>query len=198
MAELVEEGKVRHLGLSEAGRRDDPPCPRRPPDHRRPVGVLALDARRRGRGEADWSRSSASASSPTRRSAAASSPARSNRSTTSTRDDYRRNCPRFEGENLERNLELVGVVEEIAAERDATPAQLALAWVLGRGEHLVPIPGTKRIPYLEENLGALEVELSEDDAAPLDEALPDGGRRALRRDRDEDRQPLSCPAEPLA
>ncbi len=87
-------------------------------------------------------------------------------------DDYRRNSPRFEAENLERNLELIGAVEQIAAERSVTPAQLALAWVLSRGEHLVPIPGTKRVSYLEENLGALEVELSAEEDSRLTDALP--------------------------
>jgi aryl-alcohol dehydrogenase-like predicted oxidoreductase len=87
-------------------------------------------------------------------------------------DDYRRNSPRFEAGNLETNLDLVAVVEEIAGARHCTPAQLALAWVLSRGEHVVPIPGTKRVSYLEENLGALEVELTDEDLQRLDEALP--------------------------
>jgi aryl-alcohol dehydrogenase-like predicted oxidoreductase len=87
-------------------------------------------------------------------------------------EDYRRRSPRFERDNLERNLELVAVVESLAAEHGVTPAQLALAWVLIRGEHVVPIPGTKRVSYLEENLGALEVELTAAEQVRLSDAVP--------------------------
>ena len=87
-------------------------------------------------------------------------------------DDFRRHGPRFQGEALEHNLALVAKVEELAAEKGCTPGQLALAWVLAQGEDLVPIPGTKRRAYLEENLGALEVELSADDLARIDSELP--------------------------
>src|SRR5205814_4310985 len=74
-------------------------------------------------------------------------------------DDYRRTAPRFQGENLQRNLKLVDQVTEIARDKGCTPAQLALAWVLAQGQDVVPIPGTKRRNYLEENVGALEVML---------------------------------------
>jgi aryl-alcohol dehydrogenase-like predicted oxidoreductase len=86
--------------------------------------------------------------------------------------DYRRHGPRFTGENLLKNRVLAERVRELAAERGITPGQLALAWVLSRGEHIVPIPGTKRVSYLEENLGAAEVRLSEADAQAIADALP--------------------------
>ncbi len=87
-------------------------------------------------------------------------------------DDFRRHGPRFTGENLEHNLEIAAKVEQLAAEKDATPAQLALAWVLARGDDVVPIPGTKRREYLEQNVGALELELSDDDLARIDAEIP--------------------------
>jgi aryl-alcohol dehydrogenase-like predicted oxidoreductase len=87
-------------------------------------------------------------------------------------DDFRRSGPRFTGENLQANLKLAAKVEEIATEKGITPAQLALAWVLAQGEDLVPIPGTKRRPYLEENAGAVDVELAADDLARIDAELP--------------------------
>ena len=136
------------------GARDDPPGRARAPDHRAADRVLALDPRSRGRGAAASAASSASASWPTARSAAASSPAGSARSTTSEPDDYRRNSPRFQGENFQKNLDLVARVEEIARRKKCTPTQLALAWVLAQGDDIVPIPGTKRRKYLEENLRA--------------------------------------------
>jgi aryl-alcohol dehydrogenase-like predicted oxidoreductase len=86
--------------------------------------------------------------------------------------DYRRHGPRFTGENLQKNCVLAERVRELAAERGITPGQLALAWVLSRGEHIVPIPGTKRVGYLEENLAAAEVRLSEADAQAIADALP--------------------------
>jgi len=87
-------------------------------------------------------------------------------------NDFRRYQPRFQGENFQRNLDLVARVEEIAREKGATPAQLALAWVLARGDDVVPIPGTKRRKYLEENAGAGDVELSDEDLQRLEEAFP--------------------------
>jgi aryl-alcohol dehydrogenase-like predicted oxidoreductase len=88
-------------------------------------------------------------------------------------DDYRRYSPRFQGENFEKNLELVERIDELADDKGVTPSQLALAWVLHRGQDMVPIPGTKRRRYLEENVGALEVELSEDELRDISEALPE-------------------------
>jgi aryl-alcohol dehydrogenase-like predicted oxidoreductase len=87
-------------------------------------------------------------------------------------DDWRRTQPRFQGENAERNIALAGKVEELAQEKDVTPAQLALAWVLAQGDDVVPIPGTKRRSYLEQNVGALEVELSDEELARIDSELP--------------------------
>jgi len=86
--------------------------------------------------------------------------------------DFRKNSPRFQGENFAKNLALVNKVGELAETKGCTPAQLALAWVLAQGEHIVPIPGTKRIKYLDENIGALEVSLSSDDLAAIDDIFP--------------------------
>jgi aryl-alcohol dehydrogenase-like predicted oxidoreductase len=95
-------------------------------------------------------------------------------------DDYRRSNPRFQGENFARNLALVAKVRSLAKEKGCTPAQLALAWVLSRGEHVVPIPGTRRIRNLEENLGALEVRLSAADLAAIEAVFPAGAASGAR------------------
>ncbi len=87
-------------------------------------------------------------------------------------DDYRKTTPRFQGENFQRNLDLVKRVEEIAREKRCTPAQLALAWVLAQGGDIVPIPGTKRRKYLQENVGALDVDLTSKDLVRIDEVAP--------------------------
>jgi aryl-alcohol dehydrogenase-like predicted oxidoreductase len=87
-------------------------------------------------------------------------------------DDYRKTTPRFQSENFQRNLDLVRQVEEIAREKHCTPAQLALAWVLAQGDHVVPIPGTKRRKYLQENVGAIDVTLEKDDLERIDEVAP--------------------------
>jgi aryl-alcohol dehydrogenase-like predicted oxidoreductase len=87
-------------------------------------------------------------------------------------DDIRRTSPRFQGENFQRNLDLVSRIQQIAREKGCTASQLALAWVLAQGEGIVPIPGTKRIKYLEENLGALDVELTKADLAKIEEISP--------------------------
>src|SRR5262249_28822853 len=89
-------------------------------------------------------------------------------------DDFRRNNPRFQGEAFARNLELVEQVRALALEKGCTAGQLALAWVLAQGDDVVPIPGTKRCKYLEENLGALEVHLTADDLASIEAILPRG------------------------
>ena len=89
-------------------------------------------------------------------------------------DDFRHNHPRFQGENFQRNLDVVAKVREIADEKGCTPAQLALAWVLAQGEDIVPIPGTKRIQYLEENLAALDVTLTSEDLARIEKVAPKG------------------------
>ena len=89
-------------------------------------------------------------------------------------DDYRRNSPRFQGENFQKNLDLVRRVEEMAREKRCKPSQLALAWVLAQEEDIVPIPGTKRRKYLEENVAAVDIELSADDLRRLEEIFPQG------------------------
>jgi len=95
-------------------------------------------------------------------------------------DDYRRLSPRFQGENFARNLELVARVSEIARAKGCTPSQLALAWLLARAPFVVPIPGTKRRTYLEENAGALEVRLGPEDEARIEEVMPRGAAAGLR------------------
>jgi aryl-alcohol dehydrogenase-like predicted oxidoreductase len=95
-------------------------------------------------------------------------------------DDYRRFAPRFQGENFQKNLDLVDRIVEIAAEKGCTASQLALAWVLAQGDDIVPIPGTKRRKYLEENAGAADVKLTPEDLARIDEAAPKGAAAGLR------------------
>jgi aryl-alcohol dehydrogenase-like predicted oxidoreductase len=97
-----------------------------------------------------------------------------------TDDDFRRHHPRFQGDNFAKNLELVDRVREIADEKGVTPGQLALAWVLAQGEDVVPIPGTKRVAYLEENAAAAQIDLTDKDLARLDEAAPQGAARGDR------------------
>jgi aryl-alcohol dehydrogenase-like predicted oxidoreductase len=89
-------------------------------------------------------------------------------------DDYRRHSPRFQGENFEHNLELVEFIREMAEEKSCAPAQIALAWVLARGRDIVPIPGTKRRKYLDENLQAMDVRLSEDELERIEAKFPQG------------------------
>jgi aryl-alcohol dehydrogenase-like predicted oxidoreductase len=95
-------------------------------------------------------------------------------------DDFRRNQPRFTGENFKKNLELVRRIENMAKEKGCTPAQLALAWVLRQGEDIIPIPGTRKISRLEENLGALDVILTEIDLAAIDSIIPKGATYGSR------------------
>ena len=95
-------------------------------------------------------------------------------------DDFRKFHPRFQGANFERNIELVGEVEKMAQEKGCTTAQLALAWVLAQGEDVVPIPGTKRVRYLDENIGALDVRITAEDLRRLDEILPPGAAAGQR------------------
>ncbi len=89
-------------------------------------------------------------------------------------DDYRRQSPRFQGENFNKNLDLVSRIEAMAKEKDCTPAQLAIAWLLARNDNIIPIPGTKRRDRLEENIGAFNVKLSQDDMVKIDEIMPLG------------------------
>jgi aryl-alcohol dehydrogenase-like predicted oxidoreductase len=95
-------------------------------------------------------------------------------------DDYRRLSPRFQGENFQKNLDLVARVESIAKEKNCTPGQLALAWLLAQGDDIIPIPGTKRRKYLEENFGALSVQLSKDELRRIEEIAPRGAAAGQR------------------
>ena len=173
MAELVQAGKVRYLGISEAA----------PETVRRAQAVHPISA-----GQYEWSLFTRDledellgtlrqlgigvvAYSPLGRGFL------SGRITSPDdfgEDDFRRGHPRFTGENFARNLELVERVRQLAAAKGVTPSQLAIAWVLSRGDDVVPIPGTKRRSYLEENVGALEVELTADDLAAIEEVTPRG------------------------
>jgi aryl-alcohol dehydrogenase-like predicted oxidoreductase len=173
MAALVEEGKVRHLGLSEAS-----PQTIRRANAVHPISALQTEY-------SLWTRDVEAEVLPTVRELGIGFVAYSplGRGFLSGRfrspddlpaDDFRRNHPRFQGENFQRNLELVERVREIAEEKGVTPGQLALAWVLAQGKDIVPIPGTKRRAYLEENVAATEIELTPDDVARLDEAAPPG------------------------
>ena len=105
---------------------------------------------------------------------------RSSRSRISTPTDYRRSSPRFQGENFQKNLDLVATVAEIAAEKRCTPAQLALAWVLAQGDDVVPIPGTKRPRYIAENIGALALTFTPADMQRIDSGLPAGAAAGER------------------
>jgi aryl-alcohol dehydrogenase-like predicted oxidoreductase len=171
MKELVEQGKVRHIGLSEAA----------PETIRRAHAVHPITAVQTE--YSLWTRDPESEVLPTCRELGIGfvpySPlgrgflsGRFKSPEELDENDFRRNGPRFTGENLEANLKLAHKVAEIADEKGITPAQLALAWVLAQGEDLVPIPGTKRREYLEQNAAAVEVELSQDDLARIDAELP--------------------------
>jgi len=173
MAELVEQGKVAHLGLSEAA----PETVRRA-HATHPIAALQTEY-------SLWSRDPEDELLPTVRELGigfvAYSPlgrgfltGRFKSVDDLPEDDFRRVNPRFEGENFARNLELVKRVEEIAAEKDVAAGQLALAWVLAQGRDVVPIPGTKHVEYLEQNVAAAEIELSEEDLRRIDEVAPAG------------------------
>jgi aryl-alcohol dehydrogenase-like predicted oxidoreductase len=173
MAELVDAGKVRFLGLSEAG----------PETLRRAHAVHPISALQSE--YSLWTRDLEAEILPTCRElgiglVAYSPLGRGFLTGTITSpddlepDDFRRANPRFQGDHLARNLELVARVREIAAEKECTPGQLALAWVLAQGDDVVPIPGTKRRSYLEQNVEAVELSLTAEDLARIDEAAPVG------------------------
>jgi aryl-alcohol dehydrogenase-like predicted oxidoreductase len=172
MAELVEQGKVLHLGLSEAApetiRRAHAvhPITALQTEYsvfaRQPEAEIIPTCRELGIGFVPYS--------PLGRgflSGRFSSPDEL------AEDDFRRTQPRFQGDNLEANMRIVAKLREIADEKGITPAQLALAWVLAQGDDIVPIPGTKRRKYLEENAAAADVELTEEDLAGIDDELPE-------------------------
>jgi aryl-alcohol dehydrogenase-like predicted oxidoreductase len=173
MAKLVEEGKVRFLGLSEAS----------PDTLRRACTVHPISALQTE--YSLWSRDPEDGILEACRKLGVGFVAYSplgrgfltgqiKRFDDLAPDDYRRNSPRFQGENFQKNLDLVHHIEELAQEKKCTPAQLALAWVLAQGDDIVPIPGTKRRKYLEENLGALNVQLTSEDLRRITEVAPPG------------------------
>ena len=179
MAQLVREGKVRFLGLSEAS-----PATIRRAHAIHPIAALQTEY-------SLWTRDPEDEVLKTTRELGiafvAYSPLGRGFLTGQIKkfddlaaDDYRRFSPRFQGENFQKNLDLVTRVELLAKEKNCTPGQLALAWLLAQGDDLIPIPGTKRRKYLEENAGALNVKLSADDLRRIEEATPHGAASGQR------------------
>jgi aryl-alcohol dehydrogenase-like predicted oxidoreductase len=179
MVRLKEQGKIRFLGLSEAA----------PQTIRRAAAVHPITAVQTELSL--WSRDAEAEVIPTVRELGIGYVAYSplGRGFLSGRfkspddfpdDDFRKFHPRFQGENFEKNVQLVREVEKMAAEKGCTAAQLALAWVLAEGDDIVPIPGTKHIRYLDENIGALDVKLTAEDLKRLDEILPPGAAAGAR------------------
>jgi aryl-alcohol dehydrogenase-like predicted oxidoreductase len=179
MAELVKAGKVRHLGLSEAS-----PQTIRRAQKIHPIAALQTEY-------SLWTRDPEDEVLPTTRELGIAFVAYSplgrgflagkiKRFEDFAPDDYRRHSPRFQGENFQKNLELVSRVDEIAKEKKCTPSQLALAWLLAQGGDILPIPGTKRRKYLEENAGALQVKLTPEDLRRIDEVAPHGAAAGTR------------------
>ena len=179
MSRLQQEGKVRYLGLSEAA-----PRTIRAAYATSPIAAVQTEL-------SLWSRDAEADVIPTVRELnigyIAYSPLGRGFLTGQFKSpadfpegDTRRNHPRFQGENFEKNIQLVREVGAMAAEKGCTTAQLALAWVLAQGEDIVPIPGTKRVRYLDENIGALDVKLTNEDLKRLDDILPPGAASGQR------------------
>ena len=179
MAGLVREGKIRHFGLSEAS----------PQTLRRAVKVHPITALQTE--YSLWSRDPEDEILDTCREVGVGFVAYSplgrgfltgqfTRFEDFPQDDYRRNSPRFQGENFQKNLDLVRRVEEIAREKGCKPSQLALAWVLAQDKNIIPIPGTKHRKYLEENVAALDVKLTGEDLRRIEEVFPAGAAAGLR------------------
>ena len=178
MAELVKQGKIRHLGLSEAA-----PGTIRRAQKVHPIAALQTEY-------SLWTRDPEaeilSLCRDTGITFVAYSPLGRGFLTGQIKrpqdvpNDYRKNMPRLQDENLRRNLELAHCVEEIARDKDCTPAQLALAWLLAQGEYIVPIPGTKRIKYLEENAQAVNITLTPQELGRIDELVPRGAASGAR------------------
>jgi len=179
MARLKEEGKVRYLGLSEAA-----PRTIRAAYATSPITAVQTEL-------SLWSRDAEAEVLPTVRELGigyvAYSPLGRGFLTGQIKspsdfadDDFRKNHPRFQGENFEKNIQLVREVETMAIDKGCSTAQLALAWVLAKGEDVVPIPGTKHRRYLDENIGALDVNLSSEELQRLDEILPPGAAAGPR------------------
>lgn len=179
MARLVERGKVRCLGLSEAA-----PATIRRAHAVHPIGAVQLEYSLLYRQPAEEALLTCRelgitlvAYSPLGRGFLSG---RIQTAAEIPEDDRKRQHPRFQGENFDHNRRLVGRIEAIAREKGVTPSQLVLAWLLAQGDDVVPIPGTKRMAYLEENLGALEVRLSADDRRRIDEVMPPGAAKGGR------------------
>jgi aryl-alcohol dehydrogenase-like predicted oxidoreductase len=179
MADLVRQGKVRYLGLSEAG----------PQTIRRAHAVHPITALQTE--YSLWSRDPEDGILPTVRELGIGfvpySPLGRGFLTGQIKsvddlaeDDFRRNSPRFQGENFQKTLDRVHEIEAMAGEKGCTASQLALAWVLAQGNDIVPIPGTKRRRYLEENVGALDMTLTDDDLARIDRIIPPGAAAGTR------------------
>ena len=179
MAELAREGKIRYLGLSEAA-----PATIRRAHATHPISALQTEY-------SLWTRDCEDEILPTVRELGigfvAYSPlgrgfltGRFQRSEEVPEGDWRRNSPRFQGENFEKNLRLIRRVEALAKEIRITPAQLALAWLLARADDIVPIPGTKRLRYFEENAAAADLTLTPEVLARIDEAVPKGAAAGER------------------
>lgn len=179
MAQLVQEGKVRYLGLSEAS-----PATIRRAHAVHPITALQTEY-------SLWSREPEDEIIETVRKLGIAFVAYSplgrgfltgeiKRFEDFADDDYRRLSPRFQGENFTRNLELVGRVKKIAEEKGCTPAQLALAWVLAQGRDVIPIPGTKRRSYLEQNAAAMDLTLTQKDLRRIEEIAPRGAAKGSR------------------
>jgi aryl-alcohol dehydrogenase-like predicted oxidoreductase len=179
MAELVRQGKVRYLGLSEAA-----PATIGRAHAVNPITALQSEY-------SLWSRDPEDEILPAIRALGIGfvpySPlgrgfltGRFRRAEDVPKDDHRVNMPRFQGENFQKNLAIVERITAIAAEKSVTPAQLALAWVLAQGQDIVPIPGTKRRSYLEQNVGALSVRLTNEDRRRINEVVPKGAAAGAR------------------
>jgi aryl-alcohol dehydrogenase-like predicted oxidoreductase len=179
MAQLVREGKVRFLGLSEAS-----PATIRRAHAVHPIAALQTEY-------SLWTRDPEDEVLPTTRELGIAFVAYSplgrgfltgqiKKFEDLAEDDYRRFSPRFQGENFQKNLDLVARVEQLAKEKHCTPGQLALAWLLAQSDDIIPIPGTKRRKYLEENVAALNVKLSADDLRRIDEVAPHGSAAGQR------------------
>ena len=193
MAELVAAGKVRYLGISEAA-----PATIRRAHAVHPISALQYEY-------SLWTRDPEDEVLPLARELRIGfvpySPLGRGALTGAIKttddldeDDFRRRNPRFQDENLRQNVLRIERIEEIARKKGVTPAQLALAWVMDKGDDVVPIPGTKRVRYLEENVGAAAIELSADDRRRLDEAFPNG---ATAGDRYPDMTRVNIEAPPL-
>src|SRR3984957_3479052 len=179
MADLIKAGKIRHIGLSEAG-----PATVRRAAVVHPIAALQTEY-------SLWTRDPEDEVLPTTRELGIAFVAYSplgrgflagqiKRFEDFAPDDYRRHSPRFQGENFQKNLQLVSRVDEIAKEKSCTASQLALAWLLAQGPDIIPIPGTKRRQFLEDNAGAANVKLTQEDLRKIEEVAPHGAAAGAR------------------